>query len=183
MAISKDFLETSLDEVWLHIPTLHSDIRGTTLEIFSINQFPTANSFSPVTQILEATSSRGVIRGIHYSSPDNLQTKIVRCVEGKIRDIVIDLRPDSSSFGMYEVFDLNSDNNATLYISHGFGHAYQVLSDNAKVLYALNTRFNFSEEFSINPFDAELNLPWLDIPVIMSAKDANAPLFNVAMKQ
>jgi dTDP-4-dehydrorhamnose 3,5-epimerase len=183
MAISKDFLETSLDEVWLHIPTLHSDIRGTTLEIFNVNQCPIDHSFSPVTQILEATSSRGVIRGIHYSSPDNIQTKIVRCVAGEIRDIVIDFRPDSSSFGMYEVFDLNSENNATLYISHGFGHAYQVLSDNAKVVYTLNTRFSFSEEFSINPVDPELNLPWLDIPVIMSAKDANAPLFNVAMKQ
>lgn len=163
--------ESTLKGVWLHRPENFVDSRGSTSEILNLHQFAPLFGGLAITQILEASSSRGVIRGVHYASPINPQVKIVRCTQGEIRDIVIDLRPDSSTFGNFQVFDLNSEVPSNLLISSGFGHAYQVLSDYATVVYALQTNFNFSEEFSINPLDADLELPWAEISPILSARD------------
>jgi dTDP-4-dehydrorhamnose 3,5-epimerase len=181
MVIPPVFKDTSLKGVWTQLPINNMDERGYTRELFNVTHLPPGFSGSSVNQILEATSSRGVIRGIHYASTSNTQSKIVRCLEGEIRDIVIDLRMDSPTFGDHEVFELNSIDVSSIFISHGFGHAYQVLSKSATVLYALQTNFNFSEEFSINPLDPDLALPWQDIPAILSPRDANAPGFRVAI--
>ena len=181
MAIPAIFKEASLKGVWTQLPISNKDNRGSTKELFNITDLPPGFTGSSVTQILEAVSSYGVIRGIHYASVGNIQSKIVRCIEGEIRDIVIDLRLDSSTFGEHEVFELNSKDDTSIFISHGFGHAYQVLSKKATVLYALQTDFNFSEEFSINPLDSDLALPWKDIPAILSPRDADAPGYKVTM--
>ena len=179
--VSREFKESSLSGVWTRLPKSNLDNRGSTTEIFNINQLPIGFLNSSLTQILVAKSSYGVIRGIHYASMNNTQSKIVHCLEGEIRDIVIDLRIGSPTLGKYEVFVLDSDNNSDVFISHGFGHAYQVLSKTATVLYALQTNFNFTEEFSINPHDVDLALPWNDIPAILSPRDANAPGYKFAM--
>lgn len=181
MAISLVFKESVLNGVWKQLPNTIFDNRGSTTEIFNVNKLPAGFNGASLTQIIEAKSSYGVIRGIHYASISNTQSKIVRCLEGEIRDIVIDLRKDSLTFGKYEVFELNSKDNSSILISHGFGHAYQVLSRNATVLYALQTNFSFLEEFSINPLDLNLALPWSDAPAILSPRDANAPGYIVAM--
>ncbi len=181
MAISKVFKETSLKGVWTHTADTNSDSRGSTTEIFNATQLPSGFIGLPLTQIIEAKSSYGVIRGIHYASISNTQSKVVRCLEGEILDIVVDLRVDSPTFGDFEVIELSSKNNSTLFISHGFGHGYQVLSRSATVLYALQTSFNFSEEFAMNPLDLDLSLPWRDIPAILSPRDANALGFKVAI--
>jgi dTDP-4-dehydrorhamnose 3,5-epimerase len=181
MASSQVFKETSLKGVWKQQANANSDNRGSTTEIFNVTQLPPEFTGFSVKQILEAKSSYGVIRGIHYASIGNAQSKIVRCLDGEIRDVIVDLRIDSPTFGEYEVFELNSEDDSSLFISHGFGHGYQVLSRNATVLYALQTDFNFAEEFSINPLDQDLALPWRDIPVILSPRDAKALGFKVAM--
>lgn len=167
--------------LWTRVANQNLDTRGSTTEFFNINELPVRFIGTTITQILESRSSYGVIRGIHYASTNNTQAKIVRCMDGTILDIVIDLRVDSPTFGKFETFEMSSSNNLSIYISHGFGHAYQVLSQSATVLYALQTDFNFSEEFSINPFDADLNLPWHDIPAILSPRDASAPGYEVAI--
>ena len=178
MGDSDFFQESSLKGVWVHHSKTNHDDRGSTSEILNISQMPSEFEGLVITQLLEATSSRGVIRGIHYPSPDNPQVKIVRCVQGQIRDVVIDLRTDSPTFGKYAVFELSSEIKSSLMISQGFGHAYQVLSTDATVVYALQTNFNFSQEFSINPLDASLELPWAKIAPVLSARDASAPDFK-----
>jgi dTDP-4-dehydrorhamnose 3,5-epimerase len=182
MTISPVFKESALKGVWEQLSNTNLDNRGSTTEIYNVSHLPAGFTGSSLTQILEARSSYGVVRGIHYASVSNTQSKIVRCLEGEIRDIVIDLRIDSPSFGEYALFELNSNDHSSIFISHGFGHAYQVLSRHATVLYALQTNFNFSEEFSMNPFDLDLALPWSDIPAILSAKDASASGFRDAMR-
>ena len=176
------FNHTKLDGVWVHKPKSFKDTRGTTSEILNLTNLPPEIKELEVSQILEARSSLGTIRGIHYSSRNNPQVKIVRCVQGKIRDCVIDLRPDSFTFGQYEVFDLDSNDATNLIISPGFGHAYQVISVEATVLYALQTNFNFFQEHSIYPLDKDLALPWANIPVVLSDKDLTAPGYNVSLQ-
>jgi dTDP-4-dehydrorhamnose 3,5-epimerase len=179
---SYDFQESSLKGVWVQHPKTYADNRGLTSEILNLRKAASYFDGLAITQILEASSSRGVIRGIHYSSPDNPQVKLVRCIQGQIKDVVVDLRPNSTTFGNYEVFELNSEITSNLMISSGFGHAYQVLSDRATVIYALQTEFNFSEEFSINPLDADLALPWMGISPILSARDATAPGYKETLR-
>jgi dTDP-4-dehydrorhamnose 3,5-epimerase len=179
---SYDFQESSLKGVWIQHPKSYGDNRGSTSEILNLRKAASYFDGLAINQILEASSSRGVIRGIHYSSPGNPQVKLVRCIQGEIKDVVVDLRPNSPTFGNYEVFELNSEITSNLMISSGFGHAYQVLSDRAKVIYALQTEFNFSEEFSINPLDADLALPWMEISPILSARDANAPGYKETLR-
>lgn len=166
--------------LWTRVANQNLDTRGSTTEFFNVNELPFGFKGLTITQILESKSSYGVIRGVHYASKGNTQAKIVRCTDGTILDIVIDLRVDSPTFGNFETFELSSSNNSSIYISHGFGHAYQVLSHSATVLYALQTNFNFSEEFTINPLDPDLKFPWHDIPAILSPRDAGAPGYEVA---
>jgi dTDP-4-dehydrorhamnose 3,5-epimerase len=180
-----EFEETSLRGICVHTPKNHPDPRGTTSEIFNLglrNLAPNLKNLE-ITQILEATSTKGVIRGIHFSARKNPQVKVVRCIAGKIKDILIDLRIDSSTFGEFEVIELESDKCQNLIISPGFGHSYQVISDTATVIYALQTNFNFSQEYSINPLDEELNLPWSNIPVILSERDLNSPTYAEAIEK
>jgi dTDP-4-dehydrorhamnose 3,5-epimerase len=178
----ENFSRTKLSGVWIHHPKSFPDARGTTLEIFNPHRLPPELKGLEISQILESRSSLGVIRGIHYSSSTNPQVKIVRCIQGEIRDCVIDLRPESSTFGVYEVFDLDSKASSSLIISPGFGHAYQVLSADAIVLYALQTSFNFFQEYSIYPLDKDLSLPWANIPTVLSNRDLIAPRYNETLQ-
>ena len=178
----ENFNETKLAGVWVQKPKSFPDTRGTTSEIFNLTNLPPELRGIEITQILETRSSLGVIRGIHYSSLTNPQVKIVRCVQGEIRDCVIDLRPNSSTYGKYEVFELDSLNVTNLIISPGFGHAYQVLSNDATVLYALQTNFNFHQEYSIYPLDKDLSIPWANIQVVLSDRDLTAPLYNEVLQ-
>jgi len=178
-----EFAESSLRGIWVQSPKNHLDTRGSTSEIFNLNIRHLSPSLEnlEITQILEATSTLGVIRGIHFSARKNPQLKIVRCIVGKIRDIIIDLRIDSSTFGKFEVIELDSAKSENLIISPGFGHSYQVISNSATVVYALQTNFNFSQEYCINPLDKDLNLPWSNIPAILSERDANSPSYAEAL--
>lgn len=154
------------------------DSRGQTTEFFSSRSLPISFQSFRVTQILEATSHAGVIRGIHFSSVDNPQSKIVRCLRGHVKDIVIDLRANSATFGEWEVFELSEQNSGVLFIPQGFGHSYEVISTEATVIYALDTNFHFDKEHSIYPLDRELSLPWTNQIHTLSEKDSNAKRFN-----
>ena len=156
---------------------VYEDERGSTVEIVNVPSFNLNIGEFEVSQILESRNRKGVIRGIHYSDQLNPQTKIVRCVSGHIRDCVVDLRPGSATFGQYEFFDLSSDSNKTLIISSGFGHGFEVVTETATVLYAIQTNFNFDLEYRIDPLDPELAIPWHHSSPILSKSDANASSF------
>jgi dTDP-4-dehydrorhamnose 3,5-epimerase len=159
------------------------DSRGTTTEFFTNRSLPENFRLFKVTQLMEATSVAGVIRGIHYSAPDNPQYKIVRCLRGNIKDIVVDLRPGSATFGEWRVFELSEDNSSVLFIPHGFGHAYEVVSSHATVVYALDTSFQFDKEYSIHPMDKDLSLPWTKQDHTLSEKDSSAKSFENVCKE
>ena len=176
-------IETKFSGVWLRENKVYSDERGTTAEILNVPSLTFDKNKFEVSQILESRSRTGVIRGIHYSDLSNPQTKVVRCVNGQIRDCVIDLRAGSATFGQYEFFNLSGGLNQTLIISSGFGHAYEVISDTATVVYALQTKLKFDLEYSINPLDPDLALPWESSSPILSKKDSAAMSFALATKE
>jgi dTDP-4-dehydrorhamnose 3,5-epimerase len=125
-----------------------------------------------------STSIKSVIRGIHFSDATYEQTKVVTCVSGAIRDYAIDLRTQSKTFGMHDSVELSEKNGRTAVLKHGLGHAFEVLSETATIVYLLSSRWNPSKEFTINPFDSELAIPWLAQNPVISDRDNEAYSFE-----
>jgi len=172
------FIESKLSGVFKYSPVVYFDLRGSITEWFNSQHLPlNFNDFS-INQLLTVKNQKNVIRGIHFSDLRNVQSKILKCSQGVIMDVVVDFRVDSSTFGKHEMFILDSELDETLFIPHGFGHAYQVLSDSATIEYALQTQFKFEEEYVLNPYDKTIGIVWEGKNHILSPKDKNGADFE-----
>lgn len=173
------FTESSvLKGIWIHQAENYSDNRGSIYEWFNAKSVPDNFMDIQISQLLTARNIHNVIRGIHFSAQDNPQIKLVNCSSGKILDVVVDLREGSETFGLHDVFELDSRDSQTLMIPDGFGHGYQVISNKATVQYGIQTHFNFQKEYVINPFDPTLGIAWLPGEHILSERDLNGENFN-----
>lgn len=124
-----------------------------------------------------SSSSKGTLRGIHYSLNPEGQAKWVTCVSGSIVDVIVDIRPSSKTYGKWIEVELNSNSGKAVYISEGLGHGFISLSDNSIVVYLLSTPFSPKEEFEINPLDPAIGVNWRisKTELKISEKDRNAP--------
>ncbi len=122
-------------------------------------------------------SSRGTLRGIHYSLAPRGQAKWITCVSGSIKDVIVDIRPDSKSFGQWIEVELRGDSGKAVFISEGLGHGFLALEDNTAVAYLVSTPFSPTYEFEINPLDVKIGINWgIDLKELkISDKDKNAP--------
>jgi dTDP-4-dehydrorhamnose 3,5-epimerase len=131
-----------------------------------------------------SSSRRGVVRGIHYSLTSNGQAKWVTCVSGLIRDVIVDIRPNSPTFGKYEVVELSGTSGRAVLIGAGLGHGFISMADASTVAYLLSSPYSPNEEYEINPLDPEIGIEWL-IPseeLIFSPKDLAAPSMQLQME-
>ena len=175
--------ELSIDGLWLFEPTVFPDDRGSFTAPFQGPAFREALGFDlTVSQVNQSVSRRGVIRGVHVADVPPGQAKYVYVAEGAVRDVVVDLRVGSATFGRFEVVDLDSGAQHALYLAEGLGHAFQALSDRATVGYLCSTPYAPTAEHGIDPLDPELGLPWADgVPPVLSAKDRAAPTLRHAL--
>ena len=149
--------ELSLPGVFLAKPTVHSDERGTFQEWFKASTFEEATGFPlDMQQGNLSTSRRGVVRGLHYADVPPGQAKYVTCVAGSIRDVVVDVRLGSPTFGQV-----------------GFAHGFAALSD-ATVMYVTTSEYDPEIERELNPCDPALAIEWGVAEPIMSDKDVAA---------
>jgi len=153
---------------------MFSDNRGEFRTWFVAQNINTDSGDFVVMQSNISTSVNSVIRGIHFSDATYEQTKIITCVSGSIRDYAIDLRTKSNTFGLHDSVELSEKNGRTAILKHGLGHAFEVLSEKATIVYLLSSRWNPSREFTINPLDPELAIPWLSQNPILSDRDRDA---------
>ena len=163
-------------------PKIFADSRGYFLESFNIEALRKEGiEFNPV-QDNESKSVKGVIRGLHYQLNPHSQTKLIRVIEGKIFDVVVDLRKNSATFGKWYGIELDSDSKKQFLIPQGFAHGFSVLSDTAIIQYKCDNVYNPAMERGINLIDPELNIDWkIDKSAyIISDKDIKAPLFKDA---
>lgn len=176
--------KTSLDGVYIVEPRVFEDERGYFFESFSQRDFDATTekligrTFKFV-QDNESKSSYGVIRGLHYQRMPFTQTKLVRCVAGRILDVAVDLRRDSPTFGKYVAVELSGSNHRQLLICKGFAHGFSVLSETAVFQYKCDEFYHPESEGSIFLADPSLNIDWL-IPVqdaVLSARDKTRPPF------
>ncbi len=163
-------------------PRVFEDDRGYFFETFHRDKYIEAGIEKPFIQDNESKSVRGVVRGLHYQLGDYSQAKLVRVVQGKVHDVVVDLRKGSPSFGEWFGIELSDSNKKQLFVPRGFAHGFSVLSETAIFTYKCDNLYNKDSERSINPFDEKLNIDWNldDSEQIVSEKDKQAPTFDNA---
>ena len=175
MALPFVFEKTSLDGLFLIKPKVFGDDRGFFMETFAQRDFQAAGIEANLVQINHSKSVRGVLRGLHFQRTPYQQAKLVRCIGGEIRDVAVDARPNSRSFGKHFSADLTESNRFMLYVPRGFAHGFIVLSDVAEVEYAVDNIYAPDHEGGIIWNDPDLAIAWPIENPILSEKDKRWP--------
>lgn len=152
-------------------PQVFGDDRGFFMETYNEQKAKELGLPTTFVQDNHSKSSKGVLRGLHYQSPQ-WQGKLVRVVSGEIFDVAVDIRAGSSTFGQWVGFTLNADNKQQLYVPEGFAHGFVVTSETAEVVYKCTSLYEPSQEGSVLWNDPEIGIDWpIDEP-LLSQKDA-----------
>jgi len=175
----------SIEGAWLFTPVLRTDDRGLFLESFKESAFveATGRRFD-LKQMNISVSRQGTIRGVHFADVPPGQAKYVQCFEGRILDVVVDIRVGSPTFGQWDAIQLDSESREGLFISEGLGHAFCALTESATIGYLCSEPYTPSREHGVHPLDKDLSLPWpTDRNIQLSPKDASAPLLQDLLTQ
>ena len=165
-------LSNSLNGVLKIEMECHNDSRGWFCEGYRQDAFQQMNICNVFVQDnFSHTVKRGTIRGLHYQKEPYSQTKLFRCIHGKVYDVVVDLRKDSPTYLKWEGFDLNGDLFEWLYVPKGFAHGFQTLCDSCDVQYKVDTAYHPEAEGCIRWNDPELQIVWPISAVNLSEKD------------
>ena len=153
--------------------TVQGDNRGFFLESYRRNTFAEFGIDQELVQDNHSRSRRGVVRGMHFQPG---MAKLIRCVRGKIFDVIVDIRRGSPSFGEWEAFELNDGNHRQVYCPDGFAHGFCVLSDVADVVYRCTTYWDPETEGGFRYDDPDVGIEWpAGLELAPSARDASAP--------
>jgi len=161
------FIETPLKDLWLIEPEIKIDSRGFLARLFCENEFSKilfGQKF--VQENLTLTKNKGTFRGFHYQLEPFMEKKLVRCVSGKVMDVIIDLRKDSDTFLKSFSVELDSEKLNMILIPEGFAHGFQTLTDNCSMLYLHTNFYNAKYERGIN-----INDPLIEISLAMPIKE------------
>jgi len=122
---------------------------------------------------------KGTLRGMHYQIAPYEETKLVRCTKGAIYDVIVDLRPDSESFGKWFGVELSERNHTMLFVPEGFAHGFQTLEDNSEVFYQVSQFYQPGAERGLRWNDPAIGIQWpLKEGLILSEKDQAWPDFH-----
>lgn len=173
--------ELGINGAWLLSPDIFKDNRGEFYEWFRSDLARKATGIDfEVSQANISESQLGVIRGMHFSISKQKQAKYITCIAGRIRDVVLDVRVNSKTFGKHIIVELDSVNRSTILIQSGLAHGFLSLEDNSKVCYLQTSNYDPENEFSIFPLDPSLKIDWnfpLD-SVIISERDRSSPVLK-----
>ena len=176
-------LKTAIEGLLIIEPTVFGDSRGYFFESYNKQRFNEATGLDiDFVQDNQSKSCYGVLRGLHFQKPPYAQSKLVRCVRGKVLDVAVDIRKSSPTFGKYVAVELTEDNHRQLFIPHGFAHGFVVLSEEAIFQYKCDNFYHKESEGAIAWNDPEINIDWT-IPfddVMLSDKDKVNPLLKDA---
>lgn len=169
------FEQLPLDGLVLIKPRVFEDERGYFMETYKESEFASAGIRDKFVQGNLSFSRKGVLRGIHYQEAPRAQAKLVRVLEGEIFDVVVDIRPQSPSFGRWQSVLLSAENKHSLYVPSWFAHGFCVLSDTALVLYDVNAEYSPEHERGIPWDDPTLDIAWpVKLPIV-SERDRTWP--------
>ena len=174
------FIKTEISDVYIVEPSVFGDDRGYFLESFNLKKFE--ENIYPIKFILdnESKSSKGVLRGLHFQKPPFNQAKLVRCIEGRVMDVAVDIRKGSPTYGKHVAMELSGENKRQLFVPRGFAHGFSVLSDTAVFAYKVDNSYAPESDSGIRYDDKELNIDWglNKEEVQLSLKDKNLSFFK-----
>lgn len=177
--------ETYLKGCFVLSPKIILDQRGSFFESFNKKEFQEQTGiYINFVQDNQSTSSKGVLRGLHFQTGEYAQAKLVSVAKGKVLDVCVDLRNDSETFGKHFSIILDDKNNKQLFMPRGFAHGFLVLEDNTIFTYKCDNYYNKSSEKGILFSDSSLKIDW-NFPenlIQLSDKDKNLPTFETLFK-
>mgnify|MGYP001141982540 FL=1 len=172
-----NFIKTEIDGMFIIEPTVFGDDRGYFLETYHYDEFKKAGIDVTFVQDNQSKSKCGVLRGLHFQTK-RPQGKLVRVIRGKVFDVGVDLRKNSSSFGKWVGAILSDENKRQLYIPAEFAHGFLVLSYEAEFVYKCTDFYDPQNEGGIIYNDPDININWPisdDMEIFLSQKDRALP--------
>lgn len=156
-----------------------SDSRGFFARAFCRQEFKSEGLTAEVVQAnLSFNVHKGTVRGMHFQIQPALETKFIRCIRGSIIDVIVDLRPDSSTYLKHICVELNSENRRALYVPANFAHGFQTLENNTEVMYLVSGFYSPEFERGLRYCDPALSIHW-PLPVQeISEKDKQWPFLR-----
>lgn len=174
------FKKTNIEGLVIIEPEVFGDERGYFLESFNLKKFE--ENICPIKFIQdnESKSSKGVLRGLHFQKPPFHQAKLVRCVEGNVLDVAVDIRKGSPTYGKHIAVELSGENKKQLFIPRGFAHGFSVLSETAVFAYKVDNDYASGYDAGIRWNDTNLNINWglEENDVLVSGKDKTLPFLS-----
>ena len=172
-----NFIETGIKDLYVIEPTVFGDNRGYFMETYNAEFEPYIRHLdgSPAqfVQDNQSRSKKGVLRGLHFQK-NNPQGKLVRCLEGEVYDVAVDLRRDSETYGKWYGVLLSEENKKQFYVPEGFAHGFVVLTDNATFAYKCTRYYDPSDEGGIMWNDPDIGVDWHipeGVEILLSEKD------------
>lgn len=172
-------LKTDISGIFLIEPEPILDERGFFARMWCKK---TASDYGLATDFTQNSISfnkqKHTLRGLHYQAEPHQEIKLIQCIKGEIFDALVDLRPQSATYGKHISIILNDENRFTLYVPDGIAHGFQTLTDNAEIFYQISTPYVPHAAQGIRWNDPELSIAWPCQPSIISDKDNKLPLLN-----
>jgi len=155
------YTHQSISDVILIETTINDDERGYFVETFRQDLFEEVLGYQVnFIQDNESKSSKGVLRGLHYQLEPYAQAKLIRVIEGRVLDVVVDIRKSSPTFGQHVAVELSEKNKHQLFVPYGFAHGYVVLSDSSTLVYKVDNYYAPEHERGIAFNDSKLGIDW-----------------------
>lgn len=168
-----EIIKTGIEGLLILEPRIFQDARGYFFESFSQREFEEKVGPVHFVQDNESMSTYGVMRGLHFQRPPYTQTKLVRCVSGRVLDVAVDIRQGSPTYGQHVAVELTAENHRQFFIPKGFAHGFAVLSETAVFQYKCDEFYHPEADAGISILDDSLGIDWR-IPMdkaILSDKD------------
>ncbi len=172
-----EFIQTAIPDVILIKPKVIEDQRGFFMESYHIEKFALGGIDYTFVQDNHAKSVQNTLRGLHFQV-NFPQAKLLRCLRGKVFDVAVDIRKDSSTFGKWIGEELSEENKYQLFIPEGFAHGYYVLSESAEIAYKCSEIYHPEDEQGLRWDDPDIGIEWPGIDPIMSEKDQQLPFLK-----
>lgn len=175
-----EVIKTDIEGVVIIEPRIFKDARGYFFESYSKREFDEKVRPVDFVQDNESMSTRGVMRGLHFQRPPFTQSKLVRCVKGRVLDVAVDIRKGSPTYGRHVAVELSEDNHRQFFVPRGFAHGFAVLSDVAVFQYKCDNYYHPEADGGISIADTSLGIDWQLDPAqaILSEKDLKHPLLK-----
>lgn len=173
------FQETSLKDAYVLELEAIGDERGFFARMWCKEELASHGLDTDLAQCsLSFNHKKGTLRGMHFQIPPSGETKIVRCTQGAIFDVIIDLRAKSPTFLQWMGVELSAENRTMLYIPKGFAHGFQTLADDSEVFYCISATYNPEVARGVHWNDPAFHINWPEAENrVISEKDQNWPMF------